>query len=203
MVQRAAFPSGGDPPKPYGASAREGRERRPRHPVGGAAARRADQPPFSLAPEPLFDGDSDVPRDLAQQCRRHVTTSVKEDCRASAVGVPLLAMRASLPDLPKAKAFRQRSEFARFQDRDGARGLRDLDGLEAHELGLELGFAVLEQHGDDFTQVLLEFVERGALAVRSRPSWNRADEETRIRVALDHDVRRSDAMASGSAAHEW
>ena len=39
-------------------------------------------------------------------------------------------------------------------------GLRHGDGLDADELRVEGGVAVLEQEADDFLQIAVEFVER-------------------------------------------
>jgi hypothetical protein len=63
--------------------------------------------------------------------------------------------------------------------------LRDLDGLRADELALELRFAVLEEHGRDLFEVLAKLVERRTLRMRTRPAGDIPDEEARLRVALD------------------
>ena len=75
--------------------------------------------------------------------------------------MPVLAMRPALPDLFEAEAHQQRRHFAGLQDRQGVHGLRDSNRLKTNELRLELRIAVLEKHRDDFTEILLEFIERG------------------------------------------
>ncbi len=60
-----------------------------------------------------------------------------------------------LPHLLKAETCQQRGHFARLQDRQRAHRLCDLDGLKANELRLKLRVAVLEEHRNDFTEVLL------------------------------------------------
>ncbi len=52
----------------------------------------------------------------------------------------------ALPDLLEAELHQENGHLARFQDRQGAHRLRDLDGLKADELRLELWIAVLEEH---------------------------------------------------------
>src|SRR5438105_2645456 len=63
---------------------------------------------------------------------------------------------------------------------------RDLEGLRTDELGLQLGLAVFQQHGDDLFQILAELFDAGPLRMRSRPAWDVADVESRLRVLLDH-----------------
>jgi hypothetical protein len=62
----------------------------------------------------------------------------------------------------------------------------DLYRLDAHELTLEGGLSVLQQHRHNFLQIPVELVESRALAVRSPEAGNLTDVETRIGVALDN-----------------
>jgi hypothetical protein len=117
----------------------------------------------------------------------------------SPIEMPVLAMRAVLPDVLKAEAYQRRGHFAGLQDREGAHRLRDLDGPKANEFRLELRFAVLKQHRDDFTEVLLEFIERGSLTVGPRPARNRTDEQTRLGIAFDDHVERAQVLASSTS----
>ena len=71
--------------------------------------------------------------------------------------------------------------------------LRHLDRLDCYELGLELGLAIFEEHADNFLQVRLQFIERLALAVGTRPPRHMADEQSRVRVAFDDDAEGSHA----------
>jgi hypothetical protein len=49
--------------------------------------------------EELLDGESNVGCDLSEQRRGDVTASVERDCSAAPICMPVLAMRAVLPDL--------------------------------------------------------------------------------------------------------
>ena len=73
------------------------------------------------------------------------------------IGVSELLVRASLPDLSKAQALKKGHHLARLEDRWLRHG-SGLDGLDADEFGFELGFSILEEEGDDFLQVAVEFV---------------------------------------------
>ena len=72
---------------------------------------------------------------------------------------------------------------------------RHLDGLKSNELRLKLGITVIKEHCDDFPEVLLEFVERGSLAVGPRRARNRTDEKARVRIAFDDDVEDAHVLA--------
>ena len=76
-------------------------------------------------------------------------------------------------------------DFPRLENGNVAHGLGNLDRLRSDELALELGGAILEQHGDDLFEVLAELIERRALGVCTRPPRDVADEESRGLVALD------------------
>lgn len=121
---------------------------------------------------------------------------VKGDRRASPIRVPVLTVCPTLPNLLEAELHQERGHLAWFQDRQRAHGLRDLYGLKAHELGLEFRIAVLEEHRDDLTKILFEFVEGCPLAVGPRPARNRTDEEARVRIPFDDHVERAHVLAS-------
>ena len=68
---------------------------------------------------------------------------------------------------------------------DGTRSSHD-DDLGTHVLAVQHGFPVIEEHRDDLLEVLVEFLEGVALAVRSREPRHVPDMETRIRTTF-HD----------------
>ncbi len=71
------------------------------------------------------------------------------------------------------------------------------DDLSSDELGLDLGFSIFEQHGDDFTQIRVQLIERLGLRVCSRKTRDESDEKAGFRRALDdggeglHDEKRN------------
>jgi len=117
-------------------------------------------------------------------------------CR-TAIRVSVLAVRSALANLGEPEALQDRGDLTRFEDRYVPH-LRDLDGLRADELTLQLGFTVLEKHRDDLFEILSQLVDARALRVRARPSWDIAHEQTRIRVPLD-DRRERPHGLQGSA----
>ncbi len=66
------------------------------------------------APEQLFDGEADIPRNLAQECRGDVSRGVKGDGRGSSISMSELLVRSTLTDLSKPKAFKQYDHLARL-----------------------------------------------------------------------------------------
>src|SRR4051795_8073641 len=61
----------------------------------------------------------------------------------------------------------------------------DLEGLRADELGLELGLAVLQEHGDHLFEVLPQFVHRRTLGMRSRPARHVPEVQAGVGILLD------------------
>ena len=64
-------------------------------------------------------------------------------------------------------------------------GVHD-DGLGPDKLGVELGFAVVKQHGNHFLQIRMQFIQRRALAVRTGEAGHMAHVEVGIGAALDY-----------------
>ena len=100
------------------------------------------------------------------------------------IGMPELLVRAALPDLPKAEALQKCHHLARLED-GWLRHWSGHDGLDADELGFELRFTVLQEKGDDFLQVAIEFVERLGLAMGAGKAGHVSDVDTGVRIAFD------------------
>lgn len=106
--------------------------------------------------------------------------------RALARLVAELLVGTTLPYLHESHLEQDCDHFCRFEYRDVPHSSGDYDRLDTHELRVELGFPVFEQHFQDFSKIRIQFVEIGSLRVRSRKPWHVPDEETRLRVTLDH-----------------
>jgi hypothetical protein len=70
----------------------------------------------SLTIKKFLDRQSHVACDLAEQRRRYVTAWVEWDGRASAIGMSILTMRASLACLHKPEPFEKPGHFTRLQN---------------------------------------------------------------------------------------
>ena len=73
-------------------------------------------PPLAST-EQLFDREPDVAGNLAEERGRNIAPRVEWNGRPAAVGVPILAMRPTLPDLLKPVLDQERSHLARLQNR--------------------------------------------------------------------------------------
>ena len=69
--------------------------------------------------------------------------------------------------------------------RDGTRSGHD-DDLGAHVFAVQYRFPVVEEHRDDLSEVLVEFLDGLALALRSGESGDVPDVEARFRATF-HD----------------
>ena len=119
---------------------------------------------------------------------------MKRHRRPTTIRVPKLLVRASPPDFRKSQLPKKRHDFARLENGRLRHGLRYFDGLSPDELALESGVAVLKEHLDDLLKVRPEFIERVALAVRTRKTWNPPHVHARVGVPLDD---RSEVLHSG------
>ena len=70
---------------------------------------------------------------------------------ATTIGMCELLMGAALSDFSEAQSHKDGDDFARLENRKP----RPLGGdrLDSYEFALQLGFAILQQHFDDFTEV--------------------------------------------------
>lgn len=69
-------------------------------------------------------------------------------------------MGTTLTDLSESETHQNGGDLPRLENGDVTHRPSDLDRLRADELAIELGRAVLKQHGDDLLEVLAEFVQR-------------------------------------------
>ncbi len=83
---------------------------------------------------------------------------VKRRGRLATIGVPEPLVRTSLPHLGEPQRRQDRDNLMGLEDGDG-HGSAHLDRLYAHELRLQHGFAIFEQHGDDFAHILAQFIQ--------------------------------------------
>jgi hypothetical protein len=72
----------------------------------------------SFTTKKLLDRQSNVACNLAEQCRRYITTRVERDRGPSAILVPVLSVRASLTRLREPEPFEEPGYLARLQDRN-------------------------------------------------------------------------------------
>ena len=110
---------------------------------------------------------------------------MKRYSRATTVGMPKLAVRASLADLCEPELPQKRHDLARLQDRRLGHGLRHVDGLSADELAFESGVAVFKEHFNHFLEIRPQLVERLALAVSPREPGHPRHVQARVSVPLD------------------
>ena len=72
-----------------------------------------------LIAQELFDRQSDVVGDLAQQCGRDVPSTVKRHRRTTTVGMTHLLLRAALPNFNESPTLQQLQDFARLRTGTG------------------------------------------------------------------------------------
>lgn len=68
--------------------------------------------------------------------------------RCTSVRMPVLTVRASLPNLDKTQLLQDGRDFARLENRNVRHSSGYLHHLCTDEVAFELGIAVLEQHAD-------------------------------------------------------
>jgi hypothetical protein len=142
----------------------------------------------STTAKQFLDGLADVARDLPQECRGDVASSVERHRCSPPVGVSILTMRSTLTYLHESEPFKERHDLAWLEDRDRAGHSGNLDRLNTDELGLELRLAIFQEHLDDLLKVPPQLVQGLALAVRAGPAWDVADVQAGVGIPFDHDA---------------
>ena len=111
---------------------------------------------------------------------------MKRHRRALACVVPELLVGTTLPNLHKSQPAQDCDNLCRLEYRDIPHCSGDHDRLDAHELRVEFGLSVFKQHLEYFPKVAIQFIETGALRVCPREPGYIPNEETGLRVTLDH-----------------
>ena len=130
--------------------------------------------------------ETNVFGDLAQKNWRDVAAGVKRNRSGTARAVSKLLVRTTLPHFDEAKPSQNRYDFGRLENRDVSHDSGDCDVLDPDELRFKNGVAVFEKHCNDLPKVRVQFIERGALGVRSGKPGNKPDEKTGIGVSLNY-----------------
>lgn len=71
-----------------------------------------------------------------------------------------LLVRTTLPHFRETKLVQNGDNLSRLQDRDISHVSSDGDVLHPNELRLENWFAIFQEHGNDFSQVDVQFIKR-------------------------------------------
>lgn len=95
-----------------------------------------------------------------------------------------LLMGAALSDFGEAQSHKDGDDFARLENRKP----RHLGGdrLDPYEFALQLGFAILQEHFDNFTEVLGQLLLSLSLGMSTGKPGDIADEKSRPGVALNY-----------------
>jgi hypothetical protein len=105
--------------------------------------------------------------------------------RHLALGVAKLLVRSALADFRESKALENCNNFSSLEGGDVSHGSGHGDCLDPNKPNLDLGFAILQQHGDDFLQVAIQFVQTFRLRASPRKARHESDIQASSRVSLD------------------
>ena len=92
---------------------------------------------------------------------------MERDGRATSAVVAKLFVRPTLADLDEAEPLEDRNDLLGLKDREAAHRSGHGDVLDANELGLEDRFPVLQEHGDNFPQIVCQLVQGLTLGMRT------------------------------------
>ena len=157
--------------------------------IGGAGNTWVPYRVAASAPrQKLVNCKTDVGSDPSQQGRRDIAAAVIWNCSTTPLLVAKLLVRTSLPYFGKPKALEDCNDLISLQDRRTTHGLGNCNRLQADELAFNRWIAVFQQHRHHLTQIMLQFVERRCLSVRTREPRNVAHEQAGVFAAL-HNCR--------------
>lgn len=102
----------------------------------------------------FFRRHVDVLRDLAQEDGRDIPTLMERDGRRTPAVVAKLLVGTALADLNKPESLEDRNDLLGLKDREAAHRSGHGDVLDADELRLEDRIPVLQEHRDNFPQIV-------------------------------------------------
>jgi hypothetical protein len=136
--------------------------------------------------EKLIKCETDVFGDLAEQDGRDVPALMEWNRCAASRGIAELLVRPALADFGETEFDENGDDFIGLEDRNIAHGLRDGDVLNPDEFGLQHRFAVFQQHGDDFVQVMIDFIQRFPLGMSAGKAGNKANKQAGLRTPFNY-----------------
>ena len=136
-------------------------------------------------PKELVGGKPDVLCDLTEQDGRDIAALMERHRCAPAFRVPKLFMRTPLADLRETERNENGDDLAWLENGEVSHCLCNGDVLDTDKLRLQVGFAVFEQHGDDFLEVAVKLVEGFALRVGAWETWNKTHKKFGLRATFN------------------
>ena len=106
----------------------------------------------------LVRGETDIFSDPAERDWWNVSAFVKRNCCAPAIYVAILFVGTSLTSFNKPELLQYRNNFGRFQDRKVSHLSRNLYHLGSDKLTVEFRLAILEEHFNNFSQILVQLI---------------------------------------------
>jgi len=144
----------------------------------------------------IVDRHSDVFRDLTQEKRRYVAALVVGHSGLTSVVVLELAVRTFLSNKRKTEVPQDPHHLIGLENGDAASHAR---GSNSHRLGadklrFQARFAVLKEHRNNLSQIILQFIERLTLRVGPGKTGHKTDEKPGFRTLFNN---------SGERMHRW
>ena len=137
-------------------------------------------------PNEFGSGEPGILGNAARQNGRNVARAVDRHGGASPVGVDEPLVGPALAHFAKTERGQDGDDLTRSENRQGWHDRSDPDGLRPDELSLNRRLALLEDEGNDFGEVGVEFVQRRCLAVGASEAGYVSDIETGIAAPLDN-----------------
>jgi hypothetical protein len=105
---------------------------------------------------------------------------------AAPISMAILDLRTALADVGEADELKDAAHFSQLEHRWLGHSLRgDGDALRAHEIARQIRLAILQQHPDDFPEILLKLVERFCSRVRADTPGHNSHKQPGFRTTLD------------------
>jgi hypothetical protein len=122
---------------------------------------------------------------------REIARAVIGDGGCAAVGMAELFVGAFLADFDEAEGFEDAANFAGLEDGEAGHLAFHGHRLRANKFGLELRFAVFEEHLNHLPKIPMQLVQCGTLGMRAGEAGDVADEQAGLGIAFDDGGVRS------------
>ncbi len=105
---------------------------------------------------------------------------------ATACAIAELFVRSALADFGETEFDQDGDDFMGLEDGNVAHNSSNGYVLDPNKLGLKLGFAVFQKHGNNIVQIAVDFIQCFPLGVGAGETGNKTDEQASLWASLNY-----------------
>jgi len=136
--------------------------------------------------EQLIKREPDVFGDLTKQDGGDVSTLMKRNRCATARSIAELFVGPALTDFDETEFDEDGDDFLGFEDGNVTHDSSYGNVLNPNKLGLQYGLTIFQKHCNNIAQVVVDFIQRLPLGMRTGKTGNKANEQACLWAPLNY-----------------